>query len=185
MPTTAKRYRWTREKYDWVIETGGFGTEDRIELLDGDLWERPVQTPRHSATIGMACDALFRALSEGSFPRVRAPIALDDVSEPEPDVSVVVGAPDDYMHAHPATAQLLVEVADELSLDLDRGRQLAAYTRNGMPEYWLIDLTMTTLEVYREPSGQAFASKKILRHGDTITPLHAQGITIAVADILP
>lgn len=39
------------------------------------------------------------------------PFALDDGSEPEPDVAVVVGRPRDFRDHHPESAQLLVEVA--------------------------------------------------------------------------
>ncbi len=34
-----QRRHWTREEYERVIEAGGFDPEDRIELLDGDIWE--------------------------------------------------------------------------------------------------------------------------------------------------
>ena len=56
--------------------------------------------------------------------RPQMPLDLEDgSSDPEPDMSVVAGTPDDF-RAHPATALLAVEVADS-SLSLDRKK--AAY----------------------------------------------------------
>lgn len=43
--------------------------------------------------------------------RVQNTVALDDDSEPEPDASVVRGAPRDYRAEHPTRPALIVEVA--------------------------------------------------------------------------
>jgi|APSaa5957512622_1039677.scaffolds.fasta_scaffold38870_2 Uma2 family endonuclease len=178
-----RRYRWTRADYDRVIETGGFGPEDKIELLDGELWEMTPQGSAHSAVCGKVMYALQKAFGEAFFVRVQFPIALDDVSEPEPDVAVVRGAPDDHFDGHPTEALLLVEVSLS-SLSFDRGRKLAAYARNGIPEYWVVDLNTEKLEVYREPKGTLYLSATVLNRGDTITPLHAPDAKVRVADLL-
>ena len=59
--------------------------------------------------------------------------ALDEDSEPEPDVAVVAGTPREYLSAHPPTAALVVEVADS-SLGLDRRLKSALYARAGSHE---------------------------------------------------
>lgn len=74
------------------------------------------------------------AFGRGFDVRCQLPLAIDDHSEPEPDLAVVTGSPRDYRDAHPRTALLIVEVADS-SLDFDRTRKLAGYARNGIPEY--------------------------------------------------
>ncbi len=178
------RYRWTRADYERVIEAGGFGPEDRIELLDGELWEMTPQGSRHAAVRGLVFEALRKAFDEDCSVRGQNPIALDDASEPEPDVAVVRGAHRDYLDAHPQEALLLVEIA-ESSLAYDRGRKLRAYARNGMPEYWVVDLTANTLEVYRDPASDSYRAKRVLCRGDSVTPLYAPDATIPVVDLLP
>ena len=42
---------------------------------------------------------------------VEVPVALDDESEPEPDLAVVPGRPADYRESHPARPVLIVEAA--------------------------------------------------------------------------
>ncbi len=179
-----RRYRWTRADYDRVIETGGFGPEDKIELLDGELWEMTPQGSAHSAVCGKVMYALQKAFGEAFFVRVQFPIALDDVSEPEPDVAVVRGTPDDHFDEHPSEALLVVEVSAS-SLSFDRGRKLAAYARNGIPEYWLVDINAIKLEVYRGPKGTQYASVSVLERGDVLSPLHAPHTAVAVSDLLP
>ena len=182
--SAVRRHRWTRAGYDRIVDAGGFGPEDRIELLDGEIWEVSPRGSRHAAVCGIVTEAVQAAFGADHHVRGQFPVALDDVSEPEPDLAVVAGAPRDYLSAHPATALLLVEVS-ESSLTFDRGRKLVAYARNGIPEYWLVDLAAEKLEVYRDPSGTSYVSKAVLGRGDTVAPLHAAGSPIAVADLLP
>lgn len=185
MPTSAvRRRRWTRADFDRVIETGGFGPEDRIELLDGELWEMTPQGSRHAVVCELVMRAAIKAFGEDVSVRGQSPIALDLLSEPEPDIAVVRGSARDFVEAHPQEALILIEVS-ESSLPYDRGRKLAAYARNTVPEYWLIDLIAETVEVYRDPRGDRYASMSALKRGDTVSPLHAPDVSIAVADLLP
>jgi Uma2 family endonuclease len=164
-----RRHRWTRREYEQLADVGVFGPEDRIELLDGEIWE---MSPLRCAFAGIG------------HVRHAGPFALDDVSEPEPDVAVVAGRIRDYAEAHPRQALLLVEVSQS-SLAFDRDRKRPAYARNGVPEFWILDLTMRRLEVYRDPRGETYGRVEILQAGDTATPLHAPDATIRVDDLLP
>lgn len=165
-----------------MVEAGVFGPGDRIELLDGEILEVSPQGSRHATAIRLVEEAL-RVASTGFDVRSQLPIALDDVSEPEPDVSVVPGWPRDYRDEHPDGAVLLVEVS-ESSLAHDRDRKLRAYARNGIPEYWILDLTTSRLEVYREPAGDAYTSAQVLAREKDIRPLYVEA-SIRVADLLP
>ena len=182
--STVRRRRWTREEFERIVDAGGFGPEDRIELLDGEIWEMTPQGSRHAAVCGQVADVLRKAFGDDCTVRGQSPIALDDASEPEPDVAVVRGSQFDYVDEHPREVLLLVEVS-ESSLSHDRGRKLAAYARNGVPEYWLLDLTAARLEVYRDPTGDSYASRSVLAPGDTVSPLRAPRSVIDVADLLP
>ncbi|MBI2015752.1 MAG: Uma2 family endonuclease, partial [Candidatus Rokubacteria bacterium] len=110
--------RWSRVEYERLVERGTFEGE-RLELLDGLLVVREPQGSRHSAAVAAACQVLERTFGPGFHVRPQLPVALDDTSEPEPDVVVVPGGPWDYRHGHPAAPLLLVEIA-ETSLALDR-----------------------------------------------------------------
>ena len=101
--------RWTRVEYERLIELGIFRAGERLELLDGQLVVREPQGSRHAGTIRRVLAALRRALGEAWQVDSQLPIALDDDSEPEPDISVVAHDPGAYLDAHPSRAVLIVD----------------------------------------------------------------------------
>src|SRR5262249_30519226 len=115
-------WRMTRARYDRLIDVGIFGPEDRVELLDGLLVAREPQGEPHATVVGLVRAALERAFGRGYHIREEKPVALDERSEPEPDIVVVPGRLRDYLAAHPSRPVLIVEVA-ETSLTLDRLRK--------------------------------------------------------------
>src|SRR5438105_7546127 len=120
--------RWKRVEYERLVDRGVFEPGDRIELIDGLLLVSEPQSSAHYTAIRLVERVLTRAFGEGWDVRTQAPIALDDISEPEPDVAVVRGTPRDYSTSHPAHPQLVVEVAAS-SLDFDREHKASLYAR--------------------------------------------------------
>ena len=182
--------RWTRAEYDRLVELGVFEGE-RLELLDGLLAVREPQGSRHATGIRRVVAALRRALGEAWQVDSQLPIALDDESEPEPDVAVVPGGPESYRDAHPSRPVLIVEVA-ESSYRIDHSYKASLYARAGVPEYWLVDVVLETVEVHRTPEassdaihGWRYARSDTLRPPATITPMIAPQAAIPVANLLP
>jgi len=185
-----KTRRWRRVEYERLVDLGIFVGE-RLELLDGLLVVREPQGSPHAAIVGQVGQVLASAFGAGWHARLQAPLALDEDSEPEPDVAVVAGAYRDYVGAHPSTAALVVEVADS-SLRLDRRLKGGLYARASLPEYWIVNLVDSVLEVHRAPQpaagaayGWVYRSVDILRPPATVTPLAAPTARIPVADLLP
>jgi Uma2 family endonuclease len=185
-----KTRRWRRVEYERLVDLGLFVGE-RLELLDGLLVVREPQGSSHAAIVEQIGHVLAAAFGDGWHARHHAPLALGEDSEPEPDVAIVAGTPKDYVVAHPATAALVVEVADS-SLRLDRRFKAAVYARAVLSEYWIVNLVDRVLEVHREPQPAADASDDwiyrsvdVLRPPATVTPRAALGSRIPVADLLP
>lgn len=183
--------RITRLEYERMIECGIFVPGDRVELIAGALLVAEPQGSRHATGINLAADAVHAAFGAGWSVRVQLPIALDDESEPEPDVAVVAGSPRDYRDTHPSRPVLVVEVADE-SLRGDREHKGSVYARGGIADYWIVDVVGRALEVYRLPEaaseaalGWRYADRRRLIAGEAISPLAAPAAVIAVADLLP
>jgi Uma2 family endonuclease len=183
--------RWTRREYDQLVESGFFREGDRVELLAGQLMVAEPQGARHMAAIHLAAEALRRAFGDGWYVRVQGPIALDDESEPEPDLAVVAGGPRDHATAHPAGPALVVEVA-EWSLATDRRDKAGLYARSGVADYWIVNLPDGVLEVHRDPGpaagaphGWTYRDVQRLPSGERVFPLAAPFSAVAVADLLP
>jgi Uma2 family endonuclease len=128
--------------------------------------------------------ALRARVGADHYVRGQKPLALDANSEPEPDVAVVRGGPRDYVDQHPTTAALTVEVADT-SLSFDRGRKAAAYARNGIPEYWVLNLRDRLLHVHRVPEGGVYRDVTDLDSDASLAPLVSPDRPIRISDLLP
>jgi Uma2 family endonuclease len=185
MTTPALEFRhWTREEYERLVEEGFFQPEERLELVDGQIFEMTPQSVPHAVGVRLARRELGRAFSEGFDILVQMPLALDDDSEPEPDLAVVRGNdPRENLTSHPTTAVLVIEVADS-SLRRDR-EKAALYARAGIPDYWIMNLRERCLEFLRDPQNGVYRSRTILRTGDSVSPLARPDVSIAVADLLP
>lgn len=184
-----KTRRLRRVEYDRLVDLGMFAGE-HLELLDGLLVVREPQGSPHAATVAHIGQVLATAFGPAWHLRLHSPLALDEDSEPEPDLAVVAGAPRDYVSAHPATSALVVEVADS-SVRLDRLKG-GLYARAGIQDYWIANVDERVLEVHRDPQpdaaapyGWVYRSAEVLRPPSTVTPLAAAGTPIPVADLLP
>ena len=183
--------RWKRGEYERLIELGVFQPGERLELVDGQLVVREPQGARHAGTIRRVLAALRDALGDEWQVDSRLPIALDDDSEPEPDITVVPRDSGGYLDAHPSRAVLVVEVADA-SYRIDRNYKASLYARARIPEYWIIDLARDALEIHRDPEpspraacGWRYRSVTVLRAPASVTPLVESARAISVSALLP
>jgi Uma2 family endonuclease len=183
--------RWTRAEYDRLIRIGAFQPGEPVELLGGELVVGEPQSSAHYTAVGLVETALRSALGAGWLIRPQGPVALDDESEPEPDVALVRGGWRDYRHEHPTRPALVVEVAAS-SLPIDRGHKGSLYARAGVRDYWIVNLIDGALEVYREPVADTAAAfgwryATVDRFGPeaSVTLLAAPDARIRVSDLLP
>jgi Uma2 family endonuclease len=181
---TTRHYRLSRTEYDRAVEAGVFEPNARLELVDGDLLAMTPQGSRHATGVDLVAASLRHACRTGFHVRMQLPLAIDDYSEPEPDVAVVTGGIRDYREAHPTTALLVVAVSDD-SLRRDRTVKQRLYARRGIPEYWILALPDARLEVYRNPAADGYRTVTIHRAGESIAPLARPEAPIAVDDLLP
>jgi len=183
--------RWTRREYDQLIEVGFFQEDEPIELLGGQLIVAEPKGAPHATATALTARALQRAFGDGWLIRLQDPVALDDESEPEPDVVVVPGGPRDYLPEHPSRPALTVEVAAS-SLAFDRSHKGSLYARAGIADYWIVNLVDQALEVYRQPAadrsadfGWRYLDVQVFRAGATVSSLARPDVVVAVTDLLP
>src|SRR5881296_1608617 len=183
--------RFTRVEYERLIDLGVFQPGEAIELIGGELMVAEPQGAPHYTAIRKTAKALEAAFGPGWMVRTQGPIGLDDESEPEPDVAVVPGGPEDYRSAHPSRPVLTVEVA-ESSLGSDREGKGSVYARAGLQDYWVLNLVDQVLEVYREPAadpsapfGWRYARCEVFGPSAHVSPLAAPAASIRIVDLLP
>ncbi len=182
--------RWRRAEYDRLVDLGVLHGEP-VELIAGQLLVAEPQGSYHVTAIGVADDALRAVLPSGWIVRTQAPVALDDESEPEPDLAVVPGSRRDYRAEHPARPVLLVEVA-ESSLAFDRRDKGSLYARGGVQDYWILNLVDRVLEVYRDsgpdptaPYGWGYQNVERLGPSATVSLLALPSVRLEVSSLFP
>ena len=183
MATAAQFRRFTREEYEHLVKEGFFHPGERVELIEGYLYEMSPQDSWHASGIQALKEILTPIFKKGYDIRFQMPLALGLDSEPEPDVAIVRGHWRDYRNSHPTTAALIVEVADTTLL-YDRDSKGRLYASAGILDYWILNRRDTCLEVMRDPRDGKYLSRTILKGGDMVSPLAKLGISIPVSNLL-
>ncbi len=178
--------KWTVKEYHKLGKIGFFHPEERVELISGNILKMSAKGTAHTSALGRT-DRLFQDLFNNlAWVRVQDPIALDDNSEPEPDIAVVRIDPLDYATHHPTPSEvyLIIEVADS-SLAYDREIKAKIYARSGIADYWILNVNERQLHVFREPTEDGYQSEIILGESASISPLQFPAFNIAIQQMLP
>ena len=150
MPATQDR-RWTAAEVRQLIADNPLHTP-RYELVDGELLVTPSPARRHQT----AARVFFRALDpyvlrNGLGLTLWSPsdVELEEESVLQPDL--FVEPPEEARRrTFPLRALVLaVEILSPTSARHDRGRKRLYYQRNGVPEYWIVDLDARLVERWR------------------------------------
>lgn len=148
---------WTVEEYHQMADAGILSFDERVELIDGVIISMAAQKPPHAAITKITSDYLRNLLAGLADIRTQAPIHLGESSEPEPDIAVVRIDFRNYIDHHPTPEDifLIVEVADT-TLNYDRNKKAALYSKAGIIEYWVIDVVNELVYVFRLPEGSPY-----------------------------
>lgn len=173
------------EIYDSMIKNGILNENDNVELLNGTIIEKMPKGNRHTSTTRFITKFFYRILDENVVIQVQDPIRLDDFSEPEPDIVLAKSDENDYTKRHPTPADILliIEVSDT-TLYFDRHEKAAAYSRNGIGQYLIVNVENNTVEDYQKPGADGYQSKQTYEIGDEFSLLSFPKIKVAVEDFL-
>jgi Uma2 family endonuclease len=148
----------TLEEFYRMNEAGVFHPRSRTFLFEGRLYEKMPPKRPHVIAADALIDLLKHLMPEGWCAASEQPIEMGEMSQPQPDVSVVRGKPRDYPVRHPTARDvgMLAEVSDA-SLPDDTGAKLRLYAACGIPVYWVVNIPNRTIDVYARPGGTAAA----------------------------
>jgi Uma2 family endonuclease len=173
------------EDYEALGQIGFFGHDRRLELIDGEIYEMTPIGPDHGGCV-MRLNALLTSRIGGrAVVNVQNPVRLGNLSEPQPDVTVLLGPIDRYRHRHPRADDilLLIEVSDT-TIGFDRRKKAPVYAREGVREVWIVDLNGEAVEIHRQPSPEGYAVAERRRRDQTVSTEAIPGLEITVEEIL-
>lgn len=159
MSVSAVRRRLSVDGFHKMGEAGIFHEDDRVELIEGDLFEMPPIGSNHAGTVMLLDRLLQQAVGDSAIVSVQSPLRLSDDSERLPDLMLLRPREDFYTTAIPAPADvlLLIELAVS-SVEYDRNTKLPLYAQHCVPEVWLIDVLQRQLEASSEPLDQGYTN---------------------------
>lgn len=189
-PPAPERYRFTSDQYKKMGEAGILTEEDRVELVEGVVYLRPLKKGPHSIACRETTTSLTRVVPVDQYFVTREdPVEIPGrAGMPEPDISVVRGRSRDYLQQPDASrVPMIVEVADKTRLAFDQGDKQFSYAGGGIPVYWIVNLVDRQVEVYTEPGPEGYRSRRVYQSGERV-PVVIDGVTVgevAVDDLLP
>ena len=112
--TNAITKRWSRDEYYRLWDSGFFGPEDRVELIEGEIVLMTPPGYEHTNSIRRGNMVLAGLYGETHDVAVQCPLDLGQLSEPQPDFALIDRgtAPE---NALPNSADLVIEVAKDLA----------------------------------------------------------------------
>ena len=185
--TTAEssNMHWSLERYQRAVALDLLDTDDRVELLAGNIVNKVPIDPPHAACVSMLSEYFYK-FSDGYVARTGNPVLLPPDSMPEPDCVIVPYREDFYASAHPSSddVHLIIEVANS-SVSIDRHWKGSIYAQAGLAEYWIVNIRDRKVEVHLEPDVVNGSYEKIQRYRETQVFESPFAGTVAVTDLVP
>jgi Uma2 family endonuclease len=171
-PTPLAPRRFTYRELLEMERAGIIGEDERVELLHGSIIPMTPINPPHARTVRELYKKLvmaFAAVAEvDSQNPLRLSGDLDDTQLPVPDLMLL--AQREYAdHPQPEDVFLLVEVSDS-TLVKDRQIKLPLYAEAGIPELWIVNLVNKRIEVYTDPQGKDYLTRRSYGLTEPVAP---------------
>jgi Uma2 family endonuclease len=157
-------FRFSAERYDDLWQRGLLTSDDRVELLDGQIVRKPDVNPLHLYALHDLHKRIQEQFKTRALALNQSTIYLPQDGRPDPDVALVRTDVPRTRLPMPEDIHLIIEVAHS-TVTRDRELKLPLYARDNIQEYWIVNLEENQLEVYREPNGMRYATTLTVRDG--------------------
>ncbi len=162
----------TVSEFKIMFETGILKEDERLELLDGEIRVMQPIGKKHMGITNRFSHMMNNLLVGKAIVSTQNAISLSIDDAPQPDVAILKYREDFYFDKDASSEDvlLIIEVADT-TLEYDRNQKLAKYAEANIPEVWIVNLKDSVIEVYREPSGNIYMLRLIVKQGQGLSPL--------------
>jgi Uma2 family endonuclease len=184
-----RRKRFSRNEVDRMQDLGFFDCQ-RCDLIGGELIDKSGLSSAHAYTLRRVSCWLMEGLT---VDRVRSQFPMECASTdrewnyPDPDIAVVAEHKEEFGSRHPRGDEtvLVVEVADNNSIHMDRTTKRDLYARAGVLEYWILDTSSRRLIRHRNPLNGRYGETAALTESDSVACAARPDQSISVRELLP
>jgi Uma2 family endonuclease len=175
--------QWTYEDWERLPEDGW-----RYEVIDGVLHMTPPPSMAHQDTSNNLAFALTEHVKKNGLGRVyTAPtgVRLPEQRVPlQPDIFFISAERKSIIGSQYAEGapDLVVEILSPSNWSYDRKEKFLLYQEAGVPEYWIVDPRMKTIEVFLLDDGEYVLTGE-WGMGDVATSNVIAGFQVPVADV--
>jgi Uma2 family endonuclease len=181
-PIAVERRLFTTDEYHRMIEVGILRPDDKVELIQGEILKMAPMEGPHIYCLGTLTRLLAGQLDVDVRIHIQMPVQLPDLSEPEPDVSLVRATYDIRLAPKVADVLLVMEVSDT-SRRFDRFIKLPLYAAAGIPETWIYDVNARHVERFSDPTPDGYATVQLAGRGETLVSTVLPAVRIVVDEI--
>ena len=177
--------KFTVEEYEKMATEGIIKPDEKVELIRGEIIKMSPMGTRHAACIARLTQLLYRKFGDLILLGVQNPIRLNNNSQPEPDLSLLIPRADFYVAAYPCPQDiyLIIEVSDS-TLDYNRYTKIPLYAEANVQEVWIINLKEEYVEVYRHPLHGSYQNIQKYYRGESVFIESFPDIEFTIAEIL-
>lgn len=172
------------DDYLLLDHSGAFDDYKRTELLDGKIVFMNAQHRPHARVkteLGFRLRRCLEDLDSGLTMLFEASVSMPPHNVPEPDI-LLTNAPDGDGLVPNGSIALIVEIADA-TLKSDLKRKASIYARNGVPEYWVVDVKGRVVHQLAAGDGKAYHQRREAQFDGVIEALTISGLAVDLSDV--
>lgn len=185
-PLTPPRKRWTRADCS-LLESSGIWQREKLELINGELISKMGRNRPH---VNALLSMMLWLMDNFGRDRVNSDAPIDvatadnPINEPQPDLIVLMRPSATFQQSNPRPDEviLVVEVADT-TIRFDLTVKAALYSRAGIVEYWVVDVSGRCLIVHREPAPAGYRSVVAYSESERVAPLGSPQRELQVGEL--
>lgn len=167
------------EDYLTLDELGAFNAYGKTELIEGEIVYMNAQHRPHArikSRLHVLLALALREIGSDLEALIEGSIAMPPHNVPEPDISLTA-EPEGKGLIPLASLALVIEVADA-TVKNDLGRKRRIYAREGVPEYWVIDVNKAVIHQMWAPAGDSYAEHHETAFGTRIAAATIAGLAV-------
>jgi Uma2 family endonuclease len=185
-----RQIRFNVDEYLRIADAGLLGRR-RTELLEGRIIKLAPQKDPHMGAISRL-NALLMAVADPKrdWLIVQGTLYLDEQNAPDPDFQLYDVPIMTPLEKRPKP--LLVVEVSHTTYRRDSEVKTRIYARNGIEDYWIVDVRKGRVEVYRQPFNPTgkdedwgYKSATSFGPGESVTMLKRPTVSFRVEDMLP